>query len=93
MMDSDFARVSCYTWEQKKRKAMECLFFREEIMRNLIALLAVGVVVVLAFAALSPAATRTTVWTAALSSGQEVPAQVERLPAADLKELPLSSPH
>jgi hypothetical protein len=51
------------------------------MMRKLIALLAASVASGLVLAALSPAATRTTVWTAALSSGQEVPAQVVRNPA------------
>jgi hypothetical protein len=45
-------------------------------MRKLVALLAAGAVCALAFSASSSAATRTTVWTAALSSGQEVPKQV-----------------
>ena len=45
-------------------------------MRKLVALLATGAVCALAFSTLSSAATRTTVWTAALSSGQEVPKQV-----------------
>ena len=31
-MDIDFARVSFYTWEQKKRRARKSLFFIEEIM-------------------------------------------------------------
>ena len=45
-------------------------------MRKLVALFAAGAVCALAFTALSLAATRTTIWTAALSSGQEVPKQV-----------------
>jgi hypothetical protein len=49
---------------------------RRRVVRKLIGLLAAGVASVLVLAALSPAATRTRVWTAALSSGQEVPAQV-----------------
>jgi hypothetical protein len=44
-------------------------------MRKLIALLTASVAPVLVFSALSPAATRANVWTAALSSGQEVPVQ------------------
>ena len=43
---------------------------------------AAGAVLSLALAALSLAATRTTVWTAALSSGQEVPKQVVKDTAA-----------
>ncbi len=45
-------------------------------MRKLVALLAAAAVCALALAALSLAATRTTVWTATLSSAQEVPKQV-----------------
>ncbi|MFL5912523.1 MAG: CHRD domain-containing protein [Gaiellaceae bacterium] len=44
-------------------------------MRKLVALITVGAVCALAVAALSLAATRSTVWTAALSSGQEIPKQ------------------
>ena len=51
-------------------------------MRTLVALLAPGVVGALVFATLSVAATRATVWTAALSSGQEIPKQVVRDTAA-----------
>jgi hypothetical protein len=51
-------------------------------MRKLVALLTVGAVCALALAALSLGATRTTVWTAALSSGQEVPKQVVKDTAA-----------
>jgi len=49
---------------------------------KLIALLAAGVISTLALAALSLAATRTTVWTAALSSGREVPPQAVKNAAA-----------
>ena len=45
-------------------------------MKKLVALFAAGAVCALTLAALSAASTRTTVWTAALSSGQEVPKQV-----------------
>ncbi len=45
-------------------------------MNKLISLLATGALFALALAALSGAAVKTTVWTAALSSGQEVPKQV-----------------
>jgi hypothetical protein len=45
-------------------------------VRKLVALLAAGAVCALALAALSLAASRATVWTAALSSGQEIPKQV-----------------
>jgi hypothetical protein len=45
-------------------------------MRKLLTVLAAGAVCALMLAALSFAATRQTVWTAALSSGQEVPKQV-----------------
>ena len=51
-------------------------------MRKLVPLLIAGAVSALAFAALSLGAARTTVWTAALSSGQEVPKQVVRDTAA-----------
>ena len=51
-------------------------------MKKLVTLFAVGVVSTLILAALSLAATRTTVWTAALSSGQEVPKQVVKDAAA-----------
>ena len=51
-------------------------------MRKLAAVLVAGVLAVLALAALSGAATRATVWTAALSAGQEVPKQVVKTPAA-----------
>lgn len=44
-------------------------------MKKLVALVAVGSVVALAATALALAATRSTVWTAALSSGQEIPKQ------------------
>ena len=49
-------------------------------MKRFVALIAVGAVAVSAAAAL--AATRSTVWTAALSSGQEVPKQVVKDAAA-----------
>ena len=45
-------------------------------MKKLIALLASAAVSALALSALSGAAVKTTIWTAALSSGQEVPKQV-----------------
>jgi len=51
-------------------------------VKKLVTLFAVGVVSTLILAALSLAATRTTVWTAALSSGQEVPKQVVKDAAA-----------
>ena len=51
-------------------------------MRKLVALFAAGAVVALALTALSGAATKSTVWTAALSSGQEVPKQVVKMAAA-----------
>ncbi len=51
-------------------------------MRKLVTLVAAGVVCALALTALSAAATRKTVWTAALSSGQEVPKQVVKNAAA-----------
>ncbi|HEX5247237.1 MAG TPA: CHRD domain-containing protein [Gaiellaceae bacterium] len=51
-------------------------------MRKLVALITVGAVCALAVAALSLAATRSTVWTAALSSGQEIPKQVVKDTAA-----------
>jgi len=45
-------------------------------MKKLISLLAAGAVCALALSALSGAAIKTTTWTAALSSGQEIPKQV-----------------
>ena len=51
-------------------------------MKKLVALLATAAVCALALSALSGAATKTTVWTAALSSGQEVPKQVVKMAAA-----------
>jgi hypothetical protein len=51
-------------------------------VRKVAALLAAGAVVALATAALSLAAARSTVWTAALSSGQEVPKQTVKDTAA-----------
>jgi hypothetical protein len=51
-------------------------------VRKLVILVVAGAVCVLGFAALSFGAARTTVWTAALSSGQEVPKQVVRDTAA-----------
>jgi hypothetical protein len=51
-------------------------------VKNLVALIAAGVVCILALAALSFGATQKTVWTAALSSGQEVPKQVVKDAAA-----------
>jgi hypothetical protein len=51
-------------------------------VRKLVALFAAGAVVALALAALSFAAGRSTVWTAALSSGQEIPKQAVKNTAA-----------
>jgi len=51
-------------------------------VRKFVTLLAAGAVCALALTALALAATRTTVWTAALSSGQEVPKQVVKDTAA-----------
>jgi hypothetical protein len=51
-------------------------------MRKFVTLFAAGTVCALLVAALSLAAGRTTVWTAALSSGQEVPKQVVKDAAA-----------
>ena len=51
-------------------------------MRRFVSLLTAGAVVALTVTALSLAATRATVWTAALSSGQEVPKQVVKDSAA-----------
>jgi hypothetical protein len=51
-------------------------------VKKLVALPTAGAVCALALAALSLAATHTTVWTAALSSGQEVPKQVVKDAAA-----------
>ena len=51
-------------------------------MKKLVALFAAAAVCALALSALSGAATKTTVWTAALSSGQEVPKQVVKMAAA-----------
>ena len=51
-------------------------------MKKLVSLLAAIAVCALALSALSGAAVKTTVWTAALSSGQEVPKQVVKMAAA-----------
>ncbi len=51
-------------------------------MRKLVISLAAGAVCALALAALSVARPTSTVWTAALSSGQEVPKQVVKNAAA-----------
>jgi CHRD domain len=51
-------------------------------MKKLVALFATAAVCALALSALSGAATKATVWTAALSSGQEVPKQVVKMAAA-----------
>ena len=51
-------------------------------MRKLVALLAAVAVAGLAAATISLGARQTTVWTAALSTGQEVPAQAVRVTAA-----------
>jgi hypothetical protein len=51
-------------------------------MRKLVTLLAAGAVCALALTSVSLAAARATVWTAALSSGQEVPKQVVKNAAA-----------
>ena len=50
-------------------------------MRKFLTLVGVGTVCAMALAALSLAAPQKTVWTAALSSGQEVPKQVVKNPA------------
>jgi hypothetical protein len=50
--------------------------------RKLVALSTAGSVIALALTALSPAAAQKTVWTAALTSGQEVPKQVVKNTAA-----------
>ena len=55
---------------------------KEEDVRKLIALVTAAGSSALVLAALSLGASRTTVWTAALSSGQEVPKQVVRDTAA-----------
>jgi hypothetical protein len=51
-------------------------------VRKLVTLLGLGAACALALTALALASARTTVWTAALSSGQEVPAQVVKDTAA-----------
>ena len=51
-------------------------------MRKLVALLVAGAVAALALAALSGAATRTTVWKALLTPAQEIPKQVVKNTAA-----------
>jgi hypothetical protein len=51
-------------------------------VKKLVTLIAAGAACTLAVAALSFAAAQKTVWTAALSSGQEVPKQVVKAPAA-----------
>src|SRR5205085_10174854 len=54
----------------------------EDTLRKLVVLIAMGAVAALAAAALSFGAGNKTVWTAALSSGQEVPKQVVKDTAA-----------
>ena len=56
--------------------------FKEENVRKLVTLLVAGAVCALGLVTLSTAATRTTVWTAALSSAQEIPKQVVKNTAA-----------
>src|SRR5260370_33444236 len=51
-------------------------------MRKLVSVVAAGALAALAVSALSLAATQATIWTAALSSGQEVPPQVVKDTAA-----------
>ena len=51
-------------------------------MKKLISLLVAGAVCVLALSAFAGASTKSTIWTAALSSGQEVPKQVVKMAAA-----------
>jgi CHRD domain-containing protein len=51
-------------------------------VKKLITLLGAGVLCTLALAAFSSAAPQKVVWTAALSSGQEIPKQVVKQPAA-----------
>jgi len=51
-------------------------------MKKLVTVIAAGAVCTLVLAALSLAAPQKTVWTAALTSGQEVPKQVVKTPAA-----------
>ena len=51
-------------------------------MRKFVTLVALGAASALAVSALSSASTRATVWTAALSSGQEIPPQVVKDAAA-----------
>ena len=51
-------------------------------MKKLVTVIAAGAVCTLVLAALSLAAAQKTVWTAALTSGQEVPKQVVKTPAA-----------
>jgi hypothetical protein len=51
-------------------------------MKKLVSLLAAAAVAALALSALSGASTKSTIWTAALSSGQEVPKQVVKMAAA-----------
>src|SRR5256885_17041725 len=55
---------------------------KEEPVKKLVTLFAAGAICTLALAALSLAATQKTVWPAALSSGQEIPKQVVKSPAA-----------
>jgi hypothetical protein len=55
---------------------------RRRNVRKLVSLLTIGAVCALVATAFALAAARKTVWTAALSSGQEVPKQVVKNPAA-----------
>jgi CHRD domain len=56
--------------------------WKETNVRKFVTVLAAGAVCALAGSALSSASTHTTVWTAALSSGQEIPPQVIKDAAA-----------
>ena len=59
-------------------------------MRKFVALFAAGAVCALGLTAFSGAATKKTVWTAALSSGQEVPKQVVKMAAAPARSRELT---
>src|SRR5690349_3776820 len=72
------------TYRQRTRRSVvrgEALVKEGKVLKH-VSLLGALAVCALALSALSAAATRTTVWTAALSSGQEVPPQVVKDAAA-----------
>jgi hypothetical protein len=73
-----FQRIPVLQYPNEGQEAQK----EEESVKKLVTMIAAGAVCTLALAALSLAGSQKTVWTAALSSGQEVPKQVIKRPAA-----------